>query len=429
VSKKRPRIEKLQPPTASTDRSDPGYWRQRIRKSTYTYAGESRVAASWHIKFQINGRRRTITLKSADLDAAALEARDAYRNAMIGSSNGGLQLSSRGEVEDAVRMSAAYWQSRLLRRKYLELLRQDFATEWSVVIDYGKLRRLFPLGTMNQGEAAMRAAERFRVVAQQGWRQADLQFEQEFSVALFWNPNPLIYTYSTMLTIPASLAAEIPERGAACAIIVEPEEGVQRALRRWLSCQVGFSLRVLASDGANLNALVQRNRPTIVLVNISQSGESGSDMLNRERDILADIPVYTYGVFEDSDSIFASVSNISGGFILRRRPPDRLLDPISGSPIKSLTADRVQRKVRRYFNRLIEGGEGVADSTDEPSLTIREHEVMVFMAQGLQDKEIANKLNISTWTVNSHARHIYQKFEVHGRTEAVVKFLEMEKGN
>jgi len=142
---------------------------------------------------------------------------------------------------------------------------------------------------------------------------------------------------------------------------------------------------------------------------------------------MPEIPTYTYGVFEDSDEIFASMSGVSGGYLLRRRPPNRLLDPLSGSPSKKLSSNRAQQLVRRYFQRLVNGAEESSNSTTEPSLTIREQEVMVFMAQGLQDKEIADKLNISTWTVNSHARRIYKKFEVHGRTEAVVKFIEMEK--
>jgi DNA-binding NarL/FixJ family response regulator len=200
---------------------------------------------------------------------------------------------------------------------------------------------------------------------------------------------------------------------------------VRRALRRWLSCQIGFHLRVVATDPSGLEGQIRRRRPALVLVNASQTGESGSEILSRHASSLAKIPAYTYGVFEDSDGVFSSMSGISGGYILRRRPPDRLLDPLAGAPSKSLSEERVQRMVRRYFNRLMEGGEGASDLATEPALTIREHEVMVFMAQGLQDKEIANKLDISTWTVNSHARHIYQKFEVHGRTEAVVKFLEL----
>ena len=165
----------------------------------------------------------------------------------------------------------------------------------------------------------------------------------------------------------------------------------------------------------------------MVLVNNSQPEASGSELLIRHRDLLSEIPAHTYGIYEDSDGVFASMSGISGGYVLRRRPPDRLLDPLSGSPSRSLSVDRVQRLVRRYFKRLMEGAEGTSAATNEPSLTIREHEVLVFMAQGLQDKEIASKLNISTWTVNSHARRIYQKLGVHGRTEAVVKFLEMEQ--
>ncbi|HAV61003.1 MAG TPA: hypothetical protein DCY13_01390 [Verrucomicrobiales bacterium] len=427
VSKKRPRSgEKIYSATL-IDRWNPAYWRTRIRKSTYTYRGETRETSHWHVKFQVNGKRRTVTLSSLDLDAAAVEARNAYRQAVTGVSSAGTQPASEGEPDDATRMSAAHWRRRLLRRKYLELLRQGQATEWSVVIDHDAARRLFPLGTMNPDEAAMRAAERFQTVALQGWRQANLQYEQEFTIALFWNENPMVCTYTTLLTIPASLASELPDGGQVQCAVIEPDEGVRRALRRWLCCQPGMPLRVVPVEAGSLEAYLKKEQPALILANLSQSGESGVELVARLKELAPNTPAYTFGIFEDSDGIFASMSGISGGYMLRRRPPDRLLDPIFGAALKSFTPDRALRLVRRYFQHLLEAGEEPAEPSVEPSLTIREHEVMVYMAQGLQDKEIANKLDISTWTVHSHVRRIFQKFEVHGRTEAVVKFLEMEK--
>ena len=57
-------------------------------------------------------------------------------------------------------------------------------------------------------------------------------------------------------------------------------------------------------------------------------------------------------------------------------------------------------------------------------LTARELEILGQMARGFLDKEIANGLRISVWTVHGHAKKIYEKLGVHSRTEAVVKYLQ-----
>jgi two-component system nitrate/nitrite response regulator NarL len=295
-----------------------------------------------------------------------------------------------------------------------------------VVIDHDHQRRLFPLGTMNQNEAGTRAAERFRTVLEQGWRLANLQYEQEFTIGIFWKLNPTICTYSTMLTIPARMGSDIESPGPSLVLLVEPDEGVRRAIRQWLAKQKGWNLKVIAATRRELAAQIREHKPTLVLLNQEVSGHSPELRVESLRSMFPSLPIYPYGLFEDSDGIFGSLSGVKGGYMLRRRPPERLLDPLLRSPRKSLSVDRASTMVHRYFQRLVEAGEGASDNSPEPTLTLREHEVMKFMAQGLQDKEIASKLDISTWTVNSHVRHIYRKLGVHGRTEAVVKFLEFE---
>jgi DNA-binding NarL/FixJ family response regulator len=57
-------------------------------------------------------------------------------------------------------------------------------------------------------------------------------------------------------------------------------------------------------------------------------------------------------------------------------------------------------------------------------LTQREHEVLALLSKGQLDKEIAERLDISIYTVHEHVRNIFEKLGVHNRTEAVVKFLQ-----
>ena len=58
------------------------------------------------------------------------------------------------------------------------------------------------------------------------------------------------------------------------------------------------------------------------------------------------------------------------------------------------------------------------------NLTQREHEVLALLSKGQPDKEIADQLGISIYTVHEHVRNIFDKLGTHNRTEAAVKFLQ-----
>ena len=64
-----------------------------------------------------------------------------------------------------------------------------------------------------------------------------------------------------------------------------------------------------------------------------------------------------------------------------------------------------------------------ASHTPAESLTNRETEILALLSEGLSNKEIADRVNISYDTVRAHLRHIYEKLHVRGRTEAVREFF------
>ena len=77
----------------------------------------------------------------------------------------------------------------------------------------------------------------------------------------------------------------------------------------------------------------------------------------------------------------------------------------------------IARKVVQFFNQL------PSPSSELQTLSKREREVLQQLASGARYKEIADSLSISMDTVRKHLQSIYQKLQVHSRTEAVVKFL------
>jgi DNA-binding NarL/FixJ family response regulator len=159
-------------------------------------------------------------------------------------------------------------------------------------------------------------------------------------------------------------------------------------------------------------------RPDVVLMDINLPGISGVDCVRRLKTLLPQAQVVMLTVYEDTDLIFGALAAGATGYLLKRTPPDELLRGIrdvhrGGSPMTS----HIARKVVQSFRRTDQ------EQSDVDALSPREREVLDYLARGYLYKEIAAELAISYDTVHTYVRRIYEKLQVHSRTEAVAKHL------
>ena len=135
--------------------------------------------------------------------------------------------------------------------------------------------------------------------------------------------------------------------------------------------------------------------------------------------------MFSFGIYEESDWIFHSITGVNAGYYLRRRPPLEWFDPILEAARETdFTLDRLDRHIRKYFQTLFAVTRPSEEVQDMATLTQREREILVCLSKGYQDKEIADALKISVWTVHGHVKNVFEKLGVHSRTEAVVKYLQ-----
>jgi DNA-binding NarL/FixJ family response regulator len=106
------------------------------------------------------------------------------------------------------------------------------------------------------------------------------------------------------------------------------------------------------------------------------------------------------------------------GYLLKRTKPadlrTALLDVVrGGAPMSSEVARRVVESFRRPAR------------PEEPDVrpSAREEEILILLSKGYANKEIADQLSISTETVGSHLKHIYEKMHVRSRAEAVARYM------
>ncbi|MGH7449822.1 MAG: response regulator, partial [bacterium] len=159
--------------------------------------------------------------------------------------------------------------------------------------------------------------------------------------------------------------------------------------------------------------------PGVVLMDIGLPGMSGIECIRILKTQHPKLQIMMLTVYEDDDKIFNSLVAGASGYILKKTPPDKLLESIrdlynGGSPMSS----QIARKVVQTFQHTQKPAQPIAD------LSKREQEILAYLAKGYLYKEIAATLHISVETVRTHLRNIYEKLHVRTRTEAVVKYLQ-----
>jgi DNA-binding NarL/FixJ family response regulator len=420
---------------------EPKYWRERLFRGSYTYKGSQFRVRTWSVKIQHLGRRKTFSLPSSHRRQAAAEACQLYRTIVNqgwenADAQGGRRSVPAGLPPGPAmplgtdRFDRDFWAQRLIHREYTMCLDQKTARELSVRVDHQGTGHYFPLGTDDPKLAASRAMRIYQAVASQGWKAANERFRRELTVAFRWLDNPLAWTYTTIHTlsnVPRQLSAEPFEAGTGSlkVAIAESDGGIRQALVWCINHMDGFCCEATFASAAEALRELPRRPACLVLVSHSLADKPGTDCLEELKVTAPGVAGLLYSVYEDSEEMFRATPGGAGTYLLRRTPPTQFLEPIAEVLARgNLSDEEMAAGVWQYFKNTVASLPIGGPPRQLTHLTQREHEVLALLSKGQLDKEIAERLGISIYTVHEHVRNIFEKLRVHNRTEAVVKFLQ-----
>ena len=200
--------------------------------------------------------------------------------------------------------------------------------------------------------------------------------------------------------------------------IVEDSDRIRESLRMLIDGSPGFNCCGAYGSAEEALQELPRRKPDVVLMDINLPGKTGIECVREMKVKFPDLQMVMLTVYEDADQVFESLLAGACGYLLKRTNPAKLMEAIEevhrgGSPMTS----HIARKVIQTFHQR------GARRADTAALTGREEEVLAALAQGLSYREIAESLKIGVETVRTHIRSLYDKMQVHSRTEAVVKYL------
>lgn len=210
-------------------------------------------------------------------------------------------------------------------------------------------------------------------------------------------------------------------------LLVDDDTLVRTGLRMMIETQDDLCVAAEAATGDDAVRLALEVRPDIVLMDIRMPGLDGLEATRRITDRFAgddDAPkVVILTTFELDDYVYEAVRAGASGFLLKRTPPEDLLDGIRTIHAgDSLLSPSVTTRLMREFARATTGQPYPAAAADDAlgRLTEREREVLAHVGHGLNNAEIAGALFVSEHTVKSHLKHILTKLDLRDRIHAVV---------
>ena len=189
-------------------------------------------------------------------------------------------------------------------------------------------------------------------------------------------------------------------------------EGTRRILEGYPDLKVVGE----ADDGEKAMDLLRRLRPDIIILDIRMPKLNGVEVVQQMSDCCPDTKVLILTAYDDDEYIFALMGAGAHGYFLKTVQPTELIEAVRNIHSGEIVLDpTIAAKVAQLWaqNQILTGR--IVDK-----LSPRELEILRFAAKGLRNKAIADKLFISSRTVERHFSNIFIKLDVTSRMEAVL---------
>jgi DNA-binding NarL/FixJ family response regulator len=200
--------------------------------------------------------------------------------------------------------------------------------------------------------------------------------------------------------------------------VVEDMKDIRDGLTTLINFTEGFRCTGSYRSMEEALARIDADVPDVLLSDIGLPGMSGIQGIRIIKERYPEMQVLMLTVYDDDDRIFDALCAGASGYLLKRTPPAKLLDSIreamsGGGPVSPEVASRVIKFFREFHNA----------EREDYDLTPHETRLLKLLTEGYNYQTASEKLGVSYNTIKFHVRHIFDKLQVHSKSEAVVKAM------
>jgi NarL family two-component system response regulator LiaR len=202
-------------------------------------------------------------------------------------------------------------------------------------------------------------------------------------------------------------------------LIADDHSTFSEGLQRVLSEEQDMQVVGIARNGEQAVVMAREFQPDVVIMDIAMPILNGIEATRQIKEMLPTTAVLVLSAYGYAPYVFSVLEAGAGGYLLKNTPMRELIRAIrSLRNGESVFDQEVAEKVLKNLVKSWRGGLATSNQ-----LKPRELEVIRLGARGLSNEEIAEKLNISPRTVQTHFTHIFTKLEVGSRLEAILRCL------
>ncbi len=195
-------------------------------------------------------------------------------------------------------------------------------------------------------------------------------------------------------------------------VLADDHELVLEGLQALLQNEDDIQVVATATNGGALLDCVRQHKPDVAVIDLKLPELDGIACLDRIREEKLPVHVLILTAFSDGESMLQALEHDADGFALKTDPPSQTIAAIHQVAYGQMVFPSV---VRQWLTERQRPGPA-------SELSEREREVLVLVAEGLTNAQIAEQLSVSESTVKFHLQHVFEKLGVTNRTEAAAVY-------
>jgi DNA-binding NarL/FixJ family response regulator len=195
----------------------------------------------------------------------------------------------------------------------------------------------------------------------------------------------------------------------------------RNGMRALLSAIPGIEVVDIATNGDEVIERAASLQPDVILMDLQMPGIGGIEATRRILHTSPHIRILVVTMFEDDHSVFAALRAGARGYILKDADEDEILRAISAvGRGEAIFSPAIAQRLIDFFA----APHAVILPQFFPELTDREREILLLIAQGYNNSDIARRLTLSLKTVANHVSNIFSKLQVADRAQAIIRARE-----